>query len=61
MLQTISLLRENGVQLNNDVKITNFTDFYNQETLKITEFERKYGREKINNAYKRQSFNNSGR
>ncbi|MDD4519685.1 MAG: hypothetical protein EOM53_05230 [Alphaproteobacteria bacterium] len=61
MLQTISLLRESGVQLNDDVEITNFTDFYNCEKIKITEFEKKYKKEKQNNARKYKSFDNSGR
>ena len=54
MLQTIYILQKKGVFLDENVKITNFTSFYDTETLLVQEFLEKY-QQRRKNAYQRPS------
>ncbi len=51
MIQCIEILKSKGVELKNDIKISNFTDFYSKEDLSLSDFQKKYNTEGVFNAY----------
>lgn len=59
MLQTLEILKQKGIQLNDDIKITNFIDFHTKENLTLKDFYNKYERKTQNYAYQFKMSNHS--